>query len=95
MLIANMGEAFQMAPELAYELTSCAGASAGNASPLHVSNCRDEGPTVAALLDLNAVGQHAKLPIETMIKIYYIDHLKGVRPRLDIAHFKTGQARIS
>jgi hypothetical protein len=35
--MANMGEAFQMAPESAYELTFCAGASVGNASPLHGS----------------------------------------------------------
>jgi hypothetical protein len=36
-LKAYMDEAFQMAPESAYELISCAGASAGNTSPLYGS----------------------------------------------------------
>jgi len=53
--------------------------------------CRDEGPTtVAALLDLNTGGQVAKLPVEAMLKVYYIDNFNGVRPRLEIAHLKGG-----
>jgi len=58
------------------------------------SGCRDKGPTVAALLYVNAGGQHAILPVEGMLTEHHIDHLKAVRPRLDVPHFEAGYARV-
>jgi len=40
--------------------------------------CHDRVPTVDALLDLNAGGQLAKLPVEAMRTVYNIDYIKGV-----------------
>ena len=54
----------------------------------------DEGPTVTALLDLNAGGQRAAFPVQGMLQVHYVDHLKAVRPRLDIGHLKAGHASI-
>ncbi len=54
----------------------------------------DEGRTLTALLDLNARGQRAKLPVEVMLTNFYIDHIKAVGARLDIAHLEYSQARF-
>jgi len=42
-------------------------------------SCRDEGLTMAALLDFNTGCQCAILPVEGMLAVYDIDHLNAVR----------------